>query len=281
MKQSGKEKTFLDYICNNPNKLKERLKTDNVKINEIEQEINYKKYQYTISEEGKIGKKDTSCIGEYIHYNVEYTDVYENEKRYAKTTGWKILKKIDYDDGRSDIEIISTGMPCKFKYDSSTIKSATWTGTESERQQYVKKYFDTEENKEAASVYAATGLINNFRKINFQEGISNTPNNQGAYVEIQKENEKQTGNKNGNELLALKNVYKIRSVMHTDIPGIDIKTKQEDEMVKFILNDKTEMFNLKSLQYTKGYYWIATTNINKPEYLCNVWYNGKMRKPLS
>ena len=84
MKQSGKEKTFLDYICNNPNKLKERLKTDNVKINEIEQEINYKKYQYTISEEGKIGKKDTSCIGEYINYNVEYTDVYENKKDTQK-----------------------------------------------------------------------------------------------------------------------------------------------------------------------------------------------------
>lgn len=240
--------------------------------------IKYKGKEYFISDSGYIGEEEASCVGEYIEYDVDYIDAYENSKNYSKGNGWRILKKIDYANGKSDLQIISTGIPAKLQYDSDTIKSAIWAGTESERLDYVTSYFFDEDNKEAASVYAASGLINNFKDIIFQEGLSTIPNNTGAYKSIAKNGEKQTGEKTGKDLFLMSDSFRIRSIIHTDIPNADYKIKKTDDIAKVLSKDKIGLFKLNDLQYATGYYWIATTNVNGAQYLCNVWYDGRMRK---
>ena len=58
-------------------------------------------------------------IGDYVNYNVSYTDMY-SRYNFTASDGWRILdlNGID-DDGTSVIKIISTGIPVKVNYDSN------------------------------------------------------------------------------------------------------------------------------------------------------------------
>ena len=134
----------------------------------------------------------------YIKYDVEYKDVFTGTL-YTKNTGWRIMTEIDKDatSYTGDIKIISTGIPARLYWYWRTIKKfenttpatiGKWAGDATQRQQFI-----TDSGRGATSysnVYAAAGLIYNFKNIVFNKtGTKSTLESQleanyGGYIEI-------------------------------------------------------------------------------------------------
>ena len=131
-------------------------------------------------------------IGDYVNYNVSYTDMY-SRYNFTASDGWRILdlNGID-DDGTLVIKIISTGIPVKVNYDSNSILSSTWSGNSTQRINYATKFYSSNSN-DNENMYAASGLYYNFQSINFTNTTAPTKNN-GGFLNINNNTDNTTGN---------------------------------------------------------------------------------------
>ena len=149
--------------------------------------------------------------GQFVKYNVPYTDAYNTTYSYNDVTGWRILKieaetttnavtGAEEEKGKYNVEIISTGIPVRVRYASGTQNTRWWGTTKqvisatTETDGYDGYYkgigssgfkSHTSWNRNYSAYYAAYGLKFNFTKIKFNKGIpsswSSSNNNIGYY----------------------------------------------------------------------------------------------------
>ena len=157
--------------------------------------------------------------GQFVKYNVPYTDTYNTTYSYNDVTGWRMLKieaetkvnivtGVEEETGKYNVEIISTGIPVRLRYMKSPQNFKWWGTTKqvisatTETDGYDGYYkgigstnfkSHTSWNKDYSSYYAAYGLKFNFAKISFYKGIptswSNSNNNCGYYDTLNGETE--------------------------------------------------------------------------------------------
>lgn len=238
--------------------------------------------------------KAPSYIGQYIEYDVAYTDMYtlkegENtiNKQYTKENGWRILSMTPSKtvSGAYDIEIVSTGVPARLYYYSSSVASAVWAGkadkqingqTVDQLTKYATTYYGTVGNN---SLIAASGLAYNFAEITFK-GNSSSSDNIGYYTRIAKNNGKEvyTGDeKTGKELFVARAGATVRSMMHTDVPKVPNSINSSSDIQSKTVADKTGLFRLDKLGYTNScYYWLASPYPGSNRTVYFVGYDGSV-----
>ncbi len=249
----------------------------------------------------------------YVQYDVAYNDVYTGTL-YTKNTGWRAITDLKgYEakgEYRGPVDIISTGIPAKLYYYYSGVKSfaieeelsnvtkGKWAGNEEQREKFATEYFGESSNKENYNVYAAAGLLNNFKNIVFKVtgtkdtlysnsgdafGSSDT-RNYGGYIEIKKNGTKveASDTTTGEDLfeanIASGTIEEIRSVHLGDIKGSNTK----DTETGTITSDSDKRPGLFTLQnytpdkHTTGYYWLASPYPSDANYVRSVNYNGNI-----
>ena len=224
--------------------------------------------------------KEPSYIGQYLEYNIAYTDVYDSSKEYTAQNGWRILKMTSGENGTYDVDIISTGMPAGLQCFSDYITNSSyspWTATADQITSYKNQYYastsDTNPN-----MYAASGLRYNFKNIVLKQQTGGTTYdgnqyNTGYYTKISNNGIDQTGDNITGATFIASNIDSskaaVRSVMHSDITG---KTSS-DITVKDPTN-ATGLFILKNIGYTTGWYWLASPSTSYGIAVSSVYSDG-------
>ncbi len=242
----------------------------------------------------------------YVQYDVGYTDVYTGTE-YTKNTGWRAITNLSsYEEAgeyRGKVDIISTGIPAKLYYyyrdvknfeienELSNVTKGKWAGNQEQREEFATEYFGDSSNKDNYNVYAAAGLLNNFKNIVFK--VTGTGNafadsstyNYGGFINIVTDgkvavaSEEPTGEELFEANIASGKIDGIRSVHLGDIKGSNTK----DTETGTITSDSDKRPGLFTLQnytpdkHTTGYYWLAsayTSNINSG--VCLVNYDGSI-----
>lgn len=168
---------------------------------------------YTIDINGNVNKyiapvpltaeEMENAKGNFVKYNVPYTDACYTDYNYTETNGWRILKIEDDGNEKYNVEIISTGMPAKVFYNQTEYSDSAnykWYGTYND----VKSYYvddnigstnfksSTAYNSNYRGYYAAYGFKFNFKNITFKKGITpeltSTNYNLGFYDSINGQN---------------------------------------------------------------------------------------------
>ena len=183
--------------------------SDDNKVELVNNDTNYGTINVSVIKNEHIADKS------YVDYNVSYTDVYTGTE-YRSDTGWRLLTDLSSSEStgtyEGNIEIISTGIPAKLRYDSTTItnfeiendlSNATkgkWAGNSAQRTQFLIDYNYTNRAIDDKNIYAASGLLYNFGNIVFSvTGTTSTlttgsgnafasddTKNCGGYIEIKK-----------------------------------------------------------------------------------------------
>ena len=135
-------------------------------------------------------------IGDYVKYDVTYTDVF-TENEFTSETGWRVLETgTNNGDGTyTGLKLISTGIPAQLYYVKTTITDkeyngayGNWAGNESQRNAYAELFWSSyNDNNDNQNMYAAAGLYYNFTKIRFSRELDQDeyPNeNEGYYINI-------------------------------------------------------------------------------------------------
>ena len=211
--------------------------------------------------------------GDFIEYGIEYTDVYTGYK-YSGDEGWRLLSKTDNEDGTSNIEIISTGIPAKLYYYYAAIGSAAWCANTTQINQYVSDYYISLESKVGnPNMLAAAGLLYNFEKIVFSQGTGTPAYNKGLYTAISGNQDTGTGLFKANNIS--KDMLSVRSVMHTDLKPSSAKT---DIGFGYTYTDAAKgLFTLQNLAidpHNSGYYLLASPQYDGYNSLRLVRYDG-------
>ena len=212
--------------------------------------------------------KESSVFGQYVEYDVSYTDAYDSSKEYTTTNGWRILKQTKVSDGVYNVDIISTGIPAKLYYYYGGVSSAPWAGTPDEQTTYAGTYYGTAGNN---NVIAAAGLLNHFDIVKFK-GNGSSYRNLGFYTKITKGSTTYTGEEINGSVFIARTGAKVRSVMHTDIPGLTGGINGSS--ISSWGDRSSDVFTLQKLGYTTGYYWLASPNASYSNYVYYVDYNG-------
>ncbi|MDO5557784.1 MAG: hypothetical protein Q4G05_06085 [Clostridia bacterium] len=223
-------------------------------------------------------------VGNFVQYDVAYTDTFYNTYQYTNKNGWRILRyettgeTIDDKDIITNVEIISTGIPARLYYrydDTSTNKDEWWDssgyGIETFRTA-LKNYWDgtTEyplyNNNDLTSVNlkASAGMYNKFGGIEFTKG--NTSSGQTGYTAITTGGTSMTGTKTGGELFLTGNANKVRLLTLPEINNAIGKSAINEW--NYTISDSEEpapgLFKLDQLTgltgytYNDGYYWLAS-----------------------
>jgi len=94
----------------------------------IEFLYNNKSYLYTYSNSGNITQgnsiKNEIKIGDYVEYDVAYTDMYSGET-YTSTNGWRVIDNGVMAGTSGYIKLISTGIPLTWDYDAQSSEYTT------------------------------------------------------------------------------------------------------------------------------------------------------------
>lgn len=147
-------------------------------------------------------------IGDYVKYDVTYTDVYTNYE-FTSENGWRVLEtgQNNGDGTYTGVKLISTGIPASLDYSTygdNTIENkvyngeyGNWAGNESQRNAYADLFWSSyNNNNNNQNMYAAAGLYFNFTKIKFSRGLDSYghPNdNEGYYININGQTEGELG----------------------------------------------------------------------------------------
>ena len=243
-----------------------------------------------------------SLIGDYVNYNVPYTDMYSDTDtetegiqgyNFTARDGWRILeRKINETDlSKYDIKIVSTGIPALLKYHYRTNRGKTtngWWGTNDQvNALYGSNYSNATEGEPARC--AATGLQENFKDIKFVNGTS-TSANFGCYLKI--------GNIDSGDLYGssfiLKNENNINVYADTNVHNLtlselnkarnmeetntSIGTNSKDgDIGLFCLNNlETELAVSGYTSSTDSKYWLGGTLQGSGYYLSVAGGNGSI-----
>ncbi len=236
-----------------------------------------------LSKECSVTVKIVYIDNSYVEYDVAYTDIYTGNK-YTKLTGWRILNKVDNDDGTSNIDIISTGIPVGLYYHYTYVKDTKytpWAGDDSKRAKYSTEYY-TSGNDSNYNMYAVSGLRYNFKQINFKkqtesETYSNKEYGSGYYTEISKNGETQKGEIYGSIFEAHKNVTEVRTIMGYEIQNVDKNEKNWVPCGQVNPGDKKGLFILKDYTpdpHSTGIYWVASPMVGHASSVIGINFSG-------
>lgn len=248
------------------------------------------KYEFKIT--GKIQEKEytkiytinvdkykiTLKIGDYVEYNVTYTDIYSNYE-FTSNDGWRVLSPgTENSDGTyTGVKIISTGVPANLYYDYISISEEKWKASDQQCKDYFNKFGLTNSNIYNNSRTAA-GLYYNFKLIEFTPGDSPKKNKAG-YKKI---NGKETEFITGQEFL----INGISEEVHNLTLGeINIARNESDlqDTTSVSVKDAAKgLFRLKDLENynyatnTYSNYWLATPYIQEKGLLYYIYSYGNI-----
>ena len=187
---------YNDYTAVRPViSLKSNVRINKINNPENESEINKNDYEKEKVNEDLDSKSNSSLkVGDYVEYDVPYTDMETNYK-FTSKDGWRVLDPgTENQDGTfNGVKLISTGLPVNLYFSSSKIKDietdgstiGRWAGNAKQRQEYADKFYiakNDDINNE--NMYAAAGLYYNFELIKFTRVDLPEINNQGGYKQI-------------------------------------------------------------------------------------------------
>ena len=250
---------------------------------------------------GTIDVAVISVIGDYVNYDVPYTDMYSDIDpntdglqgyNFTATDGWRILdrKKNATDSSKYDIKIISTGIPAILNYSTRNNIGNTnngWWGTDSQVESLYGNTYSAAgydySNGGYPNYYVATGLRKNFADITFDNVTRQSTYNKGYWKNV-------AGKKSGTggdfiasgfiaETIAVHNLTlaelnEARKLQETNNMGT---ISQEGDTGLFCLrNLTTENSNFGYTSTSTPYYWLATPSIINRGRVYNVSYAGEI-----
>lgn len=242
-KWSGYSKIMYSITKNNEAIVNEQEYTKNIEL--------YKSGKYTIeaysldNQQNKSAKKTFELnikndvkIGDFIEYDVAYKEWFTNNE-YNSINGWRILN-IEFNEDEnstySNLQLISTGMPCNLNYSvkpSDESSKSWWEKDETKLNEflsYINVNKDSLSNKwedsEYYSVEASAGLYYNLENIEFlysSDTLNKAGENKGQYYWIKnKSNEYGESNSliKGKDLFIARTDAKLRTITPRDAYNI-------------------------------------------------------------
>lgn len=242
-KWSGYSKIMYSITKNNEAIVNEQEYTKNIEL--------YKSGKYTIeaysldNQQNKSAKKTFELnikndvkIGDFIEYDVAYKEWITNNE-YNSINGWRILN-IEFNEDEnstySNLQLISTGMPCNLNYSvmpSDESSKSWWEKDETKLNEflsYINVNKDSLSNKwedsEYYSVEASAGLYYNLENIEFlysSDTLNKAGENKGQYYWIKnKSNEYGESNSliKGKDLFIARTDAKLRTITPRDAYNI-------------------------------------------------------------
>ena len=223
-------------------------------------------------------------VGDYVKYNVTYTDVYTGYE-FTAENGWRVLEPgVDNGDGTvTGLKLISTGIPAELYYYYNNVKTleyngeqGKWAGNAEQREQYAMEYYSSSSN-DNYDMYAAAGLRYNFGKIKFSKLPSAFYNN-GVYKKV---NEKTSGFLSETEFLA-EGAEEVHNLTLAELNEARGESDLESVSSVDINSGGEGLFYLRGLNkygYTNSttlYYWLASPTPYGSYNLRYVDYNGSV-----
>lgn len=205
-------------------------------------------------------------VGDYIKYNVTYTDVYTLYS-FTAENGWRVLAPgTDNGDGTvTGLKLISTGIPVKLNYNGNNINTkeysetnpilGNWAGNTKQRKEYANKF--NLSNNNYNNQYAAAGLYYNFKKIKFDQGI-NASQNEGCYNAV---NGKTTGTLSETEFIA-GGAEEVHALTLAEIN----EARGESDLTNTPLNENSGAKGLFYLTALEDYGYTKTNMSTSPNY---------------
>ena len=205
-------------------------------------------------------------VGDYIKYNVTYTDVYTLYS-FTAENGWRVLAPgTDNGDGTvTGLKLISTGIPVKLNYNGNDVNNkeysetnpilGNWAGNTKQREEYAKKF--NLSNNNYKNQYAAAGLYYNFKKIKFDQGI-NASQNEGCYNAV---NGKNTGTLSETEFIA-GGAEEVHALTLAEIN----EARGESDLTNTPLNENSGAKGLFYLTALEDYGYTKTNMSTSPNY---------------
>ena len=223
-------------------------------------------------------------VGDYVRYNVTYTDVYTGYE-FTGENGWRVLDPgSDNGDGTvTGLKLISTGIPAKLYYDSTHIKSkeyngeyGNWAGNAEQRERYASEYYASTSN-DNENMYGAAGLRYNFGKIKFSQGTT-ANDNEGCYIKV---NGKTSGNLSETEFLTegAEEVHNLTLTELNEARGNSDLTNTTSTATKDGAKGLFYLRELNKYNYNSSqapWYWLASPDDRYPEVLWYVNHFGAM-----
>lgn len=243
-KWSGYSKIMYSITKNNEAIVNEQEYTKNIEL--------YKSGKYTIeaysldNQQNKSAKKTFELnikndvkIGDFIEYDVAYKEWITNNE-YNFINGWRILN-IEFNEDEnstySNLQLISTGMPCNLNYSvmPSDESSKSWWEKNEEKQNEFLNYVNVKKENlknqyndtEYYSIEATAGLYFNLQNIEFlysNDTLNKAGENKGQYYWIKNANKeynsKTTSLVSGKDLFIARSDAKLRTITPRDAYNI-------------------------------------------------------------
>ena len=238
--------------------------------------------EYTVNLKGYYSIPEIQ-VGDFVKYDVEYQDMWDNSLNYSTTNGWRLLNYKKNEDGTySDVELISKGVPAYLDYNTNGTNANWWPNSDDEITNFKKILNDNNTNTYLfytgrtiyCGIQSAAGMYYNLGEIIFRYGTSRTNYNQGYYRYIKNadktysntdnnsENEiTPTGNdlfKVGNTKIRMLTLSEINKALNRkeddskyDVDNTSVILKTEDPIGLYCLED----YYSPNVDYK---YWIAS-----------------------
>ena len=248
-------------------------------IGRVEGEEYSTKYTITVEQ-----YENSLKIGDYVRYNVTYTDVYTGYE-FTAENGWRVLNPgTDNGDGTyTGLKLISTGIPAKLYYYYPNIKNkenngdyGNWAGNAEQRERYANEYYSSSSN-DNYNMYAASGLRYNFEKIKFTQGTTSSKN-EGYYTKV---NGKTSGNLSETEFLT-GGAEEVHNLTLAELNEARGESNLKDSSSVSTNTGATGLFHLKGLNKynynlsSTSNYWLASPHPNSTDYLRFVYFTGNI-----
>ena len=232
---------------------------------------------------------EISVIGDYVNYNISYTDMNTNYG-FTATNGWRILSRTQNasDSSKYDIKIVSTGVPAKlyYQYNNNIGNSNNgWWGTDSQVEELYGSTYSTAgynyNNSGYPNYYAATGLQKNFSSITFDNGTSQSTANKGCWQSV-------AGKTSGTGADFVASGYNNISVHNLTLSELNTARKLSetsttrttttdgDTGLFYLRNLATENSNFGYTSSTTCPYWLGSPSTSGAYYLYGVYYSGSI-----
>ena len=243
---------------------------------------------------------EISVIGDYVNYNVPYTDMYSDTDtnteglqgyNFTATNGWRILSRTPNasDSSKYDLRIISTGVPAKLYYyynpSSSETENNNWWGTTDQVNSTYGLSLSSWTNSNSG-YYAAYGLSHsdNFKNINFDNGTSQSTANKGCWQSV-------AGKTSGTGADFIASGFASGTISVHNLTLAELNTarklsetsttstvaKDGDTGLFYLRNLDTENSNFGYTSSTNSYYWLGSLGTSSTNHLYGVYNDGSFR----
>ncbi|MDO5555442.1 MAG: hypothetical protein Q4G09_01940 [Clostridia bacterium] len=256
-------------------------------------------YSMVYSEENNFSESIGVSIGDFVKYNIEYTDIYYSDYEYTNKNGWRLLRYQTTDGGETitNVEIISTGIPARLKYSTNATNNAWWdTSGITTFRTALKNYWNGttayplyNNSTTSANVKASAGMYNKCESISFLKDT--TPaDNQGEYTNITKAGTAMSGTKTGGVLFKTGYANKVRMLTLSEMnkavgaSAINLWQYTIGQNNTSIRDPAPGLFRIGQLcmiaefdtyEYSNtGYYWLASPCSDNANFIHNVSYSG-------